>query len=213
MHNAQGPNNSITQSDVSSLLALGEACRILRRGQADFMLVGGAESKINPLSFARNCLFAPLSKRNDAPEKASRPFEKNRDGMVLAEGGGVVIVEDLDHAKKRGARIYAEVVGFGAAFHGFGGAAGGKAVDKAIHAALAQANLQSAAIDHVNAHGLSTIPGDTGEAEAIGGSVGRNTPVFAAKSYLGNTGAGCGVIELALRHARLCRKRQSAGGP
>ncbi len=122
LHNAQGPNNSITQSDVSSLLALGEACRILRRGQADVMLVGGAESKINPLSFARNCLFAPLSKRNDAPEKASRPFEKYRDGMVLSEGGGVVILEDLEHAKKRGAHIYAEVVGFGAAFHGFGDA-------------------------------------------------------------------------------------------
>ena len=116
LHNAQGPNNSITESDVSSLLALGEAHRILLREQADFMLVGGAESKINPLGWSSNCLFGRCRKRNDAPEKASRPFDSDRDGVVFGEGGGVIVAEDLEHARKRGARIYAELAGFGSAF-------------------------------------------------------------------------------------------------
>src|SRR5262249_42890294 len=115
-HNAQGPNNSITESEVASLLALGEAYRILVRDQADFFLVGGAESKLNPLSLVRQCLFGHLSRRNDAPEKACRPFDRDRDGLVLGEGAGVFAVEELEHARRRGARIYAELVGFGAAF-------------------------------------------------------------------------------------------------
>ena len=116
LHNAQGPNNTITESDVAGTLALGEAFRILCRGQADFFLVGGAESKINPLSMARQCLFESLSHRNDAPEKACRPFDRRRDGLVLGEGAGVLAMEELEHARRRGARIYAEVAGFGAAF-------------------------------------------------------------------------------------------------
>ena len=116
LHDARGPNNSVTEGDAASLLALGEAYRILRRDQADFFLVGGAESKINPLSLVRQCLFEPLSHRNDAPEKACRPFDRDRDGIVVGEGAGVFVLEELEHAQKRGARIYAEVVGFGAAF-------------------------------------------------------------------------------------------------
>src|SRR5439155_20924105 len=109
LHDAQGPNNSITESDVASLLALGEADRILERDAADIFLVGGAESKINPLSMVRQCLFEPLSRRNEEPEKACRPFDRRRDGLVLGEGGTVLVVEDLEHARRRGARIYAEV--------------------------------------------------------------------------------------------------------
>jgi 3-oxoacyl-[acyl-carrier-protein] synthase II len=175
-------------------LALGEAHRILRRNQADFLIVGGAESKVNALSFTRNCLFAPLSRRNDAPEKAARPFDKGRDGMVIAEGAGVVIAEDLEHARQRGARIYAEVVGFGAAFdrrHD------GRGIAQAIRAALAQANLAPEAIDHVNANGLSTQSHDRAEAQALRTVFGaRPLPVFAAKGSLGNLGAGAGVAEL-----------------
>src|SRR5262249_23675260 len=151
------PNNSITQSDVSSLLALGEAQRIVLRNQADFMLVGGAESKINSLSFTRNCLFAPLSRRNDAPQKASRPFEKSRDGFVIAEGGAVVLVEDLAHAQKRGARILAELVGFGSSFDL---KRDGRGIARAIRAALDEAGVTPNAIDHVNAHGLCTVNAD-----------------------------------------------------
>ena len=112
LHDARGPNNSITEGDAASLLAMGEAFRILGRDQADFFLVGGAESKINPLSLVRQCLYEPLSHRNDAPEKACRPFDRNRDGLVVGEGAGVFVLEELEHAKQRGARIYAEVVGF-----------------------------------------------------------------------------------------------------
>src|SRR5205085_1613286 len=115
LHDAQGPNNSITENDAAGLLALGEAYRILQRDGADFFLVGGAESKVNPLSMVRQCLFEHLSHRNDAPEKACRPFDRGRDGLVIGEGSGVLVVEELDHARRRGARIYAEILGFGAA--------------------------------------------------------------------------------------------------
>ena len=196
LHNAQGPNNSITQSDVSSLLALGEAQRIVLRNQADFMLVGGAESKINSLSFARNCLFAPLSRRNDAPQKASRPFDKSRDGLVIAEGGAVVLLEDLAHAQKRGAHVYAELVGFGSSFdlkHD------GRGIARAVRAALDEAGVTPEAIDHVNAHGLSTVGADRAEAQAIREIFGQHpVPVFAAKGALGSIGAGSDVAELGL---------------
>src|SRR5262249_60671642 len=104
---AQGPNNSITETDAAGLLALGEAYHILRRDAADFFLVGSADSKINGLSLVRQCLFAPLSRRNDAPEQACRPFDKGRDGWVIGEGAGVLAVEDLGHARRRGATGHA----------------------------------------------------------------------------------------------------------
>src|SRR5436305_2475854 len=149
LHNAQGPNNTITETDVASLLALGEAYRILGRDQSDFFLVGGGESKLNPLSLVRQCLFQPLSRRNDAPEKASRPFDRGRDGMVLGEGAGVLVVEELEHARRRGAEIYAELVGFGAAFDR---KLNGEGLARAIRAALADAGIGPEDVDHVNAH-------------------------------------------------------------
>src|SRR5207302_4226139 len=103
--------NSITASDASSLLAMREAYRILRRDQADLFMVGCADSKINPLSMVRQCLFGALSRRNDAPDKAARPFDRRRDGLIVGEGAGVVMLEDLEHGRRRGARIYAEMVG------------------------------------------------------------------------------------------------------
>src|SRR6516164_8960221 len=161
LHNAQGPNNSITESDVASLLAFGEAYRIIGRDGADFFLVGGAESKINPLSLVRQCLFEPLSKRNDAPEKACRPFDRGRDGIVIGEGAAVLVLEELEHARRRGARVYAEVVGFGAAFDRLKTGAG---LAQAVRAALADAGLGPEGIDHVNAHGLSSVECDAWEA-------------------------------------------------
>jgi 3-oxoacyl-[acyl-carrier-protein] synthase II len=197
LHNAQGPNNSITESDVASLLALGEAFRILGRDGADFFLIGGAESKINPLSLVRQCLFEPLSKRNDAPEKACRPFDRHRDGLVIGEGASVLVLEELEHARKRGARIYAEVVGFGAAFDRRKNGAG---LARAVRAALAEADLGPEAIDHVNAHGLSSVEADAWEArglQEVFGNLAEPVPVFAVKSYIGNLGAGGGTSELA----------------
>src|SRR5262249_29607384 len=150
--NAQGPNNTITETDVAGLLAIGEAFRIIGRNQADFFLVGGADSKMNPLSLVRQCLFAPLSRRNDAPEKACRPFDLQRDGLIVGEGAGVFVLEELEHARRRAARIYAEVAGFGAAFDRD---RSGRGLARAIRAALHEAGIAPEEIDHINAHGLS----------------------------------------------------------
>ncbi|HWY86799.1 MAG TPA: beta-ketoacyl-[acyl-carrier-protein] synthase family protein [Gemmataceae bacterium] len=206
LHNAQGPNNSITESDVAGLLALGEASRILRRGQADFFLVGGADSKINPLSMVRQCLFGHLSRRNEPSAQACRPFERGRDGTILGEGSAVLAVEDLAHAQKRRAAIYGEIIGFGAAFDR---GCTGKGLARAIHAALAQANVRPDDIGHINAHGLSSIHADAWEARGIREAFGdRKTPVWAAKSYFGNMGSGGPLVEcagslLAVKHGLL----------
>jgi 3-oxoacyl-[acyl-carrier-protein] synthase II len=207
-HNAQGPNNTITENDVAGLLALGEAYRILVRDQADLFLVGGAESRINPLSMVRQCLFDALSRRNEAPEKACRPFDRRRDGFVLGEGGGVFVLEELEHARRRGARIYGEVLGFGAAFDASvnprianaKATAGESGLARAIRAALREAGIGPEDIDHVNAHGLSAVTSDAWEARGLQDvfSACRSpVPVFAAKSYFGNLGAGGSTAELA----------------
>jgi 3-oxoacyl-[acyl-carrier-protein] synthase II len=196
LHNAQGPNNTITESDLAGLLALGEAFRILERSQADLLLVGGGDSKINPLSLARQSLFLTLSRRNDAPENASRPFDKDRDGMVLGEGAAVLMLEDLEHARRRGARIYAEIVGFGAAFDR---RRDGTGLARAMRTALAQAGIGPADIDHINAQGSGDPKGDAWEARGIRevfGACGPEVPAFAAKSYFGNLGAASTLAEL-----------------
>jgi 3-oxoacyl-[acyl-carrier-protein] synthase II len=208
LHDARGPNNTITENDVASVLAMGEAYRILARNQADFFLVGGADSKINPLTLVRHSLFAPLSRRNDAPDKASRPFDRNRDGFVPGEGAGVFVLEDLEHARRRNARIYAEVVGFGAAFDR---KRDGTGLARAIRAALGDAGIGPDNIDHVNAQGFSAVDSDVWEAQGIHEVFGKcapAVPVFAAKSYMGNLNAGSGTTELAasvlaLEHGQL----------
>ena len=189
LHNAQGPNNTITEGDVAGLLALGEAQRIIQRDQADVFLVGGADSKMNPLSMVRQCLFAHLSRRNDAPEKACRPFDRRRDGLILGEGAGVLVLEEAEHARRRGAKIYAELVGFGSSFDRERSGKG-----------LARAGVGPQDIDHVNAHGLSTVESDVWEArglEEVFGTCNPAVPVFAPKSYFGSLGAGSGLSELA----------------
>ena len=195
LHNAQGPNNTITQSDVAGLLALGESYRHVLRDRADLFLVGGADTRVNPLNLTRHCLFSPLSRRNDAPEKASRPFDRRRDGQVAGEGGSVFVLEELEHARRRGARIYAEVAGFGAAFDPD---RSGRGLARAVQAALAEAQITVEDIDHVNAQGFSTVDGDAWEARGLHEVFGERTPpVFAAKSYFGNLGAGSAPAELA----------------
>jgi 3-oxoacyl-[acyl-carrier-protein] synthase II len=197
LHNAQGPNNTISQTDAGGLLALGEAFRAVRRGRADLFLTGGADAKIDPITIGRQFLFSPLSRRNEAPEKACRPFDRGRDGIVLGEGGGVLVLEELGHARRRGARIYAEVLGFGAAFdHGRTGAG----VARAVRAAMIDAGVGPADLDHVNAQGYSTPLSDAVEAQALREILGpprSSPPVFAAKSYFGNAGPASGPMELA----------------
>ena len=197
LHDAQGPSNTISQTDVGGLLALGEALRAVQRGRADLFLAGGADAKINPLTMARQCLFSPLSRRNDAPEKASRPFDRGRDGLVLGEGGGAFVVEELEHARRRGARIYAELTGFGSAFdRGLTGAG----LARAARQALREAGVGPDDLDHVNAQGYSTPVADALEARGLQELLGEDRPslpVFAPKSYLGNSGAASGPVELA----------------
>jgi 3-oxoacyl-[acyl-carrier-protein] synthase II len=192
MLDAQGPNNSITESDAAGTLALGEAYRIIRRGQADYMLCGAADSKINPLSLIRQNLFATLSKRNDSPAEACRPFDRDRDGWVIGEGAGMIAVEELEHAQRRNAKILAEVVGFGCSFDKGKTGAG---IARAIQIGLQRASATSADVDHVNAHGLSTIDGDAWEARGISKALG-SAPVFAPKSYFGAMSAAGGPTEL-----------------
>lgn len=195
LHNAQGPNNTITQTDAGALLGLGEALRTIQRNVADIFLVGGADTQIVPLSLVRHCLFAPLSRRNDNPAVASRPFDRWRDGVVPGEGAGVVVLEELEHAQRRGARIYAEVVGFAAAFDAD---RSGRGLAQAIKRALSEAGITAADIDHVNAHGRSTIADDAWEARGLHEVFAdHDTPIFAAKSYIGSLGAGGGTAELA----------------
>jgi 3-oxoacyl-[acyl-carrier-protein] synthase II len=194
LHDAQGPNNSITESDVASLLALGEATRILRRGQADFFLAGGADSKINPLSQARQEVFHRLSRNNEDPTHALKPFDKRRDGLVLGEGGCTFTMEELEHAQKRGAPIVAEVVGFGSSFDR---GLTGKGLARAIRFGLGQAGIKPTDIDHVNAQGLGSPDLDAFEARAINEVFGTAVPVWTIKPNIGHLGAGSGVTELA----------------
>jgi 3-oxoacyl-[acyl-carrier-protein] synthase II len=230
LHNAQGPNNTIMANEVASLLAMGEGYRILGRDQADFLLVGGADSKMNPLSLVRQSLFAGLSKRNDAPEKACRPFDRNRDGAVPGEGGGVLVMEELEHARKRGARIYAEMVGFGSSFDRD---RSGRGMARAVTAALREAGIGPEDLDHINAQGLSGVESDVWEArglQQVFGNCPTPVPVLAVKSYFGNLGAGGSATELAasvlaLHHGQLpgtlnfeepdeqCPVAVHAGGP
>jgi 3-oxoacyl-[acyl-carrier-protein] synthase II len=208
IHDAQGPNNTITQNEAGGLLALGEATRIIERDLADFFLVGGAESKMNPLSFVRHSLFMPLSRRNDSPQTACRPFDRERDGVVLGEGGAVFALEELEHARRRGARIYAEVVGCGASFDANRSGAG---LARAARAALDQAGIGPEEVDHVNAHGASSIDADRFEAHGLHelfGTCPHPVPVFAPTSYMGSLGSGGSTAELiasmlALEHGSL----------
>ncbi len=196
-HDARGPNNSITQGEIASLLAMGEAFRILGRGGVDFFLVGGCESKINPLSMVRHCLFQTLCSNNDNPEQALRPFDRHRTGTVLGEGSAVFGLEQLASAQKRDAKIYAEVVGFAA---GFDRERQGGILARVIAKALADAGITPSDVDHINAHGLGTLEDDRLEARAIAHVFGEcqpMIPVVAPKSSLGNLGAAGSVSELA----------------
>jgi 3-oxoacyl-[acyl-carrier-protein] synthase II len=196
MYDLQGPSNSITEDDVASLNALGEAHRHIGRGQADAFLVGGADSKISLLSLARHVLFLTLSKRNDDPSGACKPFDKERDGMVIGEGATVLVAEELDHARKRGARILAEVAGFASAFDA---KRDGSGLARAITAALKEAAIGPEDLDHVNAHGLGVPEQDAFEARGIRlalGAAADRVPVFAAKGNIGNLGPAGGVTEL-----------------
>ena len=194
LFDAQGPNNTVTTSEVAGLLALGEAYRLMARNRADYFLVGSTESKVNTVSYPRHDLFSILTKHNDDPEHAVRPFDKDRDGTVQCEAACAFGLEDLDHAKKRNARIYAELVGFAS---GFDRGMTGKTFANVIRRALSEAGITATDIDHVNAAAGGWPEHDAWEARSIAEVFGQSTPVFAAKGHFGNAGAAGGTVELA----------------
>jgi 3-oxoacyl-[acyl-carrier-protein] synthase II len=194
IYDIQGPSNTQIPGDTAGAVALGEAARILRRGAADVMLVGGSEAKVHPLSLSRFNLFAEFSRHNDDPEGAIRPFDRDRDGTCPGEGTAVFTLETLDHAKARGAKVYGEVVGVAS---GVDRGLAGPGLAKVIKNALSAAGIQPSDVDHVNAHGTGTTRGDAFEARGIAEVFGRGVQVFAPLSRFGNLGAGSSLLELA----------------
>lgn len=198
---AKGPNTTVVTACASSANAIGDAFKVLQRGDAEVMIAGGSEAAFVPLAYAGFCSMRALSTRNDAPEKASRPFDRERDGFVMGEGGGAVILESLGHALARGAKIYAEVVGYGMtadAYHITYPAPEGEGGARAMQRALADADLKPADVDYVNAHGTSTEANDRFETMAIKKVFGERAysiPISSTKSMTGHLLGAAGAIE------------------
>lgn len=204
VHDAQGPSNTITCGEASSHLAIGEAFRTISRGAADVCICGGAESKTNPMALLRQELGRRLSTRNDTPERACRPLAADRDGTVVSEGGGLVVLEELEHARQRGARVYAELVGFGAGHdaHEPGQPSrphpAGRGTAIAIRKALRDAGIGPDHVGLVGAFACGLVEHDAAEAAAIRtvlDSRAASVPVMNIKAGLGNNGAGSGAID------------------
>jgi 3-oxoacyl-[acyl-carrier-protein] synthase II len=198
-----GPNYAITSACASSNNAMGDALRLLRSSDADVIVSGGSEGAIVPLGVAGFCSIKALSQRNDDPQKASRPFDKNRDGFVMGEGAGIVVLETLEHALNRGAKIYAELAGYGAAddaYHITAPEPECKAVIMAIEKAIADAGISREEIDYINAHGTSTTLNDKTETFAIKkvfGDRAYKIPISSTKSMTGHLLGGAAAVELA----------------
>ena len=195
-----GPNYAVTSACASANHAMGDALRLLCSGDADIIVSGGAEGVITPLGLAGFCNMKAVSRRNDQPQKASRPFDKNRDGFVMGEGAGIVVLETLDHALQRGAKIYAELAGYGAsddAYHITAPEPEGKAAVIAMEKAIADAGISKDEVDYINAHGTSTELNDKTETMAIKkvfGGRAYKIPVSSTKSMTGHLlGAAAGV--------------------
>ncbi len=198
---AKGPNSSSVTACATGTHSIGDAFRIIQRGEADCMIAGGAESTITPLCIAGFNAMKALSRRNDDPAGASRPFERDRDGFVVGEGAGVLFLEELESARKRGARIYAELAGYGMnsdAYHITAPSVDGVGAARCMELALEDAGLNPEEIDHINAHGTSTYYNDLYETKAIKkvfGDHAARIAVSATKSMTGHLLGGAGGIE------------------
>jgi len=202
-HGLKGPLSAPSVACSTGANAVGDAYRILERGDADIMLAGGSEASVSPLPFAGFCATRAMSSRNDDPERASRPFDKNRDGFVMGEGAGVVVLETLDHALERKAPIYAELVGYGNtadAFHLTAPHPEGDGMVRAMEEALRDAGLAVSDIDYINAHGTSTTLNDKTESAAVMrlfGDRARRLKISSIKSMIGHLLAAAGAVEFA----------------
>jgi 3-oxoacyl-[acyl-carrier-protein] synthase II len=197
----RGPNNSITQREASANLAVAEAFTTIVRGGADIMLAGATGTRVHALRTVHIVLQEEIALDGDDPTRLSRPFDLNRTGLVLGEGAGAIVLEELGSARRRGVPIYAEVVGYGSStvLDRQGIANCGRAIENSMVAALRSASMSPDQIGHVHAHGLSTRKSDEEEAQAIQrifGPIESQPPVVAAKSYFGNLGAASGTVEL-----------------
>jgi 3-oxoacyl-[acyl-carrier-protein] synthase II len=200
---AKGPNFSAVSACSTGTHAIGDAYHIIKRAEAEVMIAGGTEATIVPVAIAGFANMTALSSRNDAPEKASRPFDAERDGFVMGEGSGIIILEELEHAQRRGAKIYAEVIGFGMnsdAYHITSPAPDGSGAARCMELALKSAGIQGNEVDYINAHGTSTPVNDAMETKAIKlafGEHARKILVNSTKSMTGHLLGAAGAVETA----------------
>lgn len=204
LHNAKGPNSCTVTACATSTNSIGDAYRLIQRGDADVMFAGGTEAPITSLVMAGFASARTLSTRNEEPERASRPFDRDRDGFVMGEGGGILILESLDHALARGARIYAEVAGYGLTADAndiVAPCADGDGAARAMQMALKDGNIKPEEVGYINAHGTSTMLGDRAESLAVKrvfGKYAHKLAVTSSKSMTGHLLGAAGAIEAAV---------------
>jgi len=197
---AKGPNSCTVTACASGSNAIGDAFRLIQRGEVQVAITGGTEAAVTPLSVAGFSAMKALSTRNDAPEQACRPFDRDRDGFVMGEGAGILLLEELEHARARGAKIYAEIVGYGLtcdAHHITNPAPAGEGAARAMRLALKDAGIQPDQVQHINAHATGTPVGDVAEVQAIRAVFGEHAPrlaISATKSMTGHLLGGAGGV-------------------